>query len=242
MSGKPELRLDWCTYEAAKYACEKWHYSRCMPAGKMVRIGVWENKCFIGCVIFSYGASPPFFKWAERILDCSKFEIVELTRVSLHKHNTPVSKVIALALKMLTKHCPKLKCVVSFADCDQNHHGGIYQAGNWVFCGTNCIGERCGFMINGKKMHPRSLGAKGYEQSLKGARMIDPHAIELKTKGKHKYLMPLNNEMRAKIKPLSKPYPKRAGSAASGTSINQIEREGATPIPALSSSTEDGGV
>jgi len=238
MSSQTDFRVDWCSHEAAKYACEHWHYSRCMPAGKMVRAGVWEKGAFVGVVIFSYGASPPFFKWAERVLGCSKFEIVELTRVALRGHDTPVSKIIAIALKMLRKHCPKLRCVVSFADCDQNHHGGIYQAGNWTFLGTNCVGERCGFLIRGKKMHPRSLGAKGYEQSLRGAKMIDPHAVELKTKGKNKYLMPLDSEMRSRVEKMRQPYPKRAGSAASGTPPIQGGRGGATPTPALSSQEE----
>ena len=30
MSSKPVLRIDWATHEAARYACEKWHYSRCV--------------------------------------------------------------------------------------------------------------------------------------------------------------------------------------------------------------------
>ena len=47
-SEKVELKLDWCSYEAAKYACEHWHYSKCMPVGKTVKIGVWENKKYIG--------------------------------------------------------------------------------------------------------------------------------------------------------------------------------------------------
>jgi hypothetical protein len=204
-----------------------------MPAGKMVRIGVWENGDFIGVVLYSYGASPPFYVWAQKTIGCNRFEIVELTRVALKRHTTPVSRILAISLKMLKHHCPKLRCVVSFADCDQNHHGGIYQATNWVFCGTTCIGERCGFMIRGKKMHPRSLGAKGYEQSIKGARMLDPNAFELKTKGKNKYLMPLDDEMRDRVNLLSKPYPKRVRSVDSDTSTFQVGESGAIPTRTL---------
>jgi hypothetical protein len=51
---------------------------------------------------------------------------------------------------------------------------------------------------------------------------------------KHKYLMPLDEDMRRQIEPLRKPYPKRAGSAGSGTSPDQGGRGGATPTPALS--------
>jgi len=45
---KVELKLDWCSYQAAKYAVENWHYSKCMPVGKLVKIGVWEDKKYIG--------------------------------------------------------------------------------------------------------------------------------------------------------------------------------------------------
>ena len=54
---KPVLRLDWCTYKAAKYAVEHWHYSRRMPDPKCAKIGVWEDGHFIGAVIFSRGVS-----------------------------------------------------------------------------------------------------------------------------------------------------------------------------------------
>ena len=47
LSQKPELKLDWCSYQAAKYAVEHWHYSRSMPAGKAVRMGVWEEDEYI---------------------------------------------------------------------------------------------------------------------------------------------------------------------------------------------------
>ena len=52
------LHLDWCSYEAAKYAVEHWHYSHSLPIGKLVKIGVWEDDQFIGAVVFGYGANP----------------------------------------------------------------------------------------------------------------------------------------------------------------------------------------
>ena len=48
MSDKVDLRLDWCSYEAAKYAVEHWHYSKRMPKSKLAKIGVWEDGEFIG--------------------------------------------------------------------------------------------------------------------------------------------------------------------------------------------------
>ena len=54
---KADLKLDWCSHAAAKYAVEHWHYSRVMPAGKRIMIGVWERGQYIGAIIFSWGAN-----------------------------------------------------------------------------------------------------------------------------------------------------------------------------------------
>lgn len=210
-----DLKIDWATHEAAKYACENWHYSKCMPAGKMVKVGVWENSKFIGVILFSCGASPPLYVWAENTLGAKKTEICELTRIALNKHQTPVSKLIKIAFIKLKQVCPLLRCVVSFADIDENHHGGIYQATNWIYVGPSNVGGRQGYLIKGRKVHCRSVGALSGENSISGARRLDPKAVEVRTKGKHKYLMPLDAEMRAKIMPLSKPYPKRSKQAMS---------------------------
>jgi len=211
---KANLRLDWCSHEAAKYAVEHWHYSKCMPVGKTVKIGVWERGVFIGCIIYSRGASPPLFVWTERALGASNIEACELTRVALNTHEAPVSRMLAISLRMLKQSCPKMRVVVSFADVDENHRGGIYQATNWVYCGLNNVGQCQGFIIHGRKRHRRSIGALGYEQSLKGAQQLDPDAVEVKTMGKHKYLYALDTAMKKQIELLRKPYPKRPTGGA----------------------------
>lgn len=52
-----EAKLDWCSFEAAKFACENYHYSKVVPAGKLVKIGVWERGQFKGCILFGRGAN-----------------------------------------------------------------------------------------------------------------------------------------------------------------------------------------
>lgn len=227
------LHIDWASHDAAKYACNNWHYSGSMPAGKMVKVGIWENAKFIGVVLFSYGASPPLFVWAKQKLGLEKNEICELSRIALTKHKTPVSKIVRLALMMLKKQSPGIKVVVSFADLDENHHGGIYQAGNWIYTGASNVGGRQGYMIKGRKVHCRSVGALSGSNSIEGAKRLDPMATEVRTLGKHKYLMPLNPEIRRRILPLAKPYPKRATSIDSDAADIQSAEGGATPTVAL---------
>ena len=225
-----DLKLDWCSHEAARHAVEKWHYSRRMPFGKMARVGVWERAEFVGCVLFGYSATPNVAKGA----GLHQHEIVELTRVALRKHESAVSRIVSVALLMLRKHCPGLRLVVSFADADQEHVGTIYQAGNWLYTGHSMAGQKSGYIVHGRFMHCRSAGMKG-RNTLSWVRAnLDPRATEFVTKGKHRYLMPLDDAMRKQIEPLRKPYPKRAGSADSGTPTVQAGGGGANPTSALS--------
>ena len=218
--GKADLRIDWATHEAAKYACVNWHYSGCLPAGKLVKVGAWESGKFIGVVLFGRGATPNL----GRPYNLGQDECVELVRIALTKHENAVSRIAALAMKFLHNANPKLRLIVSFADQSQGHHGGIYQAGNWVYNGQ---GDPAKFyMIRGKLTHPRSIGAKGLVQNIHGARKIDPNATVVDVPGKHRYLMPLDADMRARIMPLSKPYPKRAKQAM--TDDQSAQRQGST--------------
>jgi hypothetical protein len=220
---KADLRIDWATHAAAKYACEKWHYSGCLPKGKLVKVGAWEKDTFVGVVIFARGATPNLGK----PYDLGQDECVELARIALTKHRSAVSHVAALAVKFLRKANPKLRLIVSFADQSQGHHGGIYQAGNWVYNGQSAPAKF--YLIRGQLTHPRSIGSRGLVQNIYGARKIDPNASVVDVPGKHRYLMPLDAEMRERIAPLAKPYPKRAKQAMAGP---PVQRRGSADLHA----------
>lgn len=207
MQDRFDFKVDWATHEAAKYACLTWHYSKSIPAGKLVKIGVWESNVFIGVVIFARGATPNL----GRPYNLDQSECVELARIALTKHKTPVSKIMSLALKWLKKSNPKVRLVISFADQFQGHNGGIYQAGNWIYTGVGLPATF--YKIHGKITHPRSIGSLGHSQSLAGAKKLDPNAEAIQIPGKHRYLMPLDKEIWQRTTKLIKPYPKREKQA-----------------------------
>lgn len=210
-TSKPVLKIDWATYEAAKFCCENWHYSKVLPVGKLVKVGAWENAKFIGVVLFGRGANHNMSK----PYGLGQDQCVELVRIALNKHITPVSKIMMLAIKFLVKSNPGIRLVVSYADLDVGHHGGIYQATNWIYEGIFNSGARQGFLIHGRVRHNKSIHSMGVKQNIDSVRRhIDPLAQEVFTKGKHKYLMPLDAAMREQIAPLAKPYPKRTKGQA----------------------------
>lgn len=200
-----DLLIDWATPEAARFACTRWHYSRCVPVFKAVRLGVWERDRFIGVVLFGQGATPEIGS----PYGLPQVEVCELTRIALDKHDAPVSRIVAIALRFLRRQCPGLRLVVSFADAGQGHHGGIYQAGGWIYAGG---AETHAYRVRGVLVHPKTLhsryGTGG--QSLPWLRKhIDPKADRVISGFKHRYLYPLDAETRRKIEPLAQPYPKR---------------------------------
>ena len=221
--GKADLRIDWATSDAAKFACINWHYAKAVPVGKLVKVGAWENGKFIGCVLFGRGANHNMPK----PYGLKQDECVELVRIALTKHETPVSKIMMLAIKFLAKSNQGIKLIVSYADLDMGHHGGVYQATNWIYEGIFNAGNRQGFLVNGRVRHNKSIHSMGVKQNIDAVRRhIDPKAKEVFTKGKHKYLMPLDAAMRERILPLSKPYPKRVKQAM--TDIPSEQRQGGT--------------
>jgi len=210
MSLKPDLLVAPCSYQAAKYAVEHWHYSRSMPAGKRLNIGVWENNEFVGGCVFGYGIQQ--FLGKQFGLDMTT--CVELCRVALYpNHLSQVSQVVSVSLRILKAHSSGLRLVVSYADVDYDHVGGIYQAGNWIYIGKVQInGGTPKFKVNGQILHGRqvhSLWGKGAKQIPWLRKNKDPLAEKVYTRGKHKYLYPLDRAMRRQIEPLAQPYPKR---------------------------------
>lgn len=228
---KPVLKVAPCSHEAAKYAVENWHYSRSFPAGKLFKMGAWEGDKYVGCVIFGYGATP----YLGKPYGLVQTEVCELVRVALRSHKWPVSRIMRFALKSLRQENPGIRLVVSFADPEQGHHGGVYQATGWVYTGTSADSKF--YIVNGKLMHPRSVIAAGGQNSIAGARRIDPNAAEQIVRGKHRYLYPLDEAMKRKIEHLRKPYPKRAGSSSVEHPTSGGEAGGSIPTPALNVSS-----
>ncbi len=214
MSSRPELKLDWCSHAAAKYAVEHWHYSKSMPTAPHNRIGVWECGEFVGIVMFSRGAT---FNLGKPYM-LKQTQCCELTRVALSRHDTPVSRIIRVAMCIMRKRSPGIRLVVSFADPGEGHHGGIYQACNWIFAGVSSKSVQYKGP-DGNLWHPRMVKVQGFTTcyGVRRKTFKPAQCEQIKRPGKYRYLMPLDAEMRRQIEPLRQPYPKRVGSVDSDT-------------------------
>ena len=202
--GRTALWIERCTLAVARDAVERWHYTRSLPCITSDNHRVTEGRRHVGVIVFGPGPA-----WGAQHLGVERHQFCELMRVSLGTHRTPTSRAVAIALRLLQRDRSGLRVVLSYADTAQGHHGGIYQAGGWLYLGST-ITHR--YRVNGKLVRGRSLGARyGVGgQSVPWLRAhLDPAAERVPELPKHKYVFPLDGEVRGRLAARSRPYPKR---------------------------------
>lgn len=203
------MRAREATRREMEYATRRWHYSRKAPSNAYGYSYFTEGGVFVGVVLFSNGANYHIGREYGLFMG----EVCELVRVALsgdqgHGHT---SEIVADAIRRLHHDRPMLHLVVSYADADQGHMGTIYQATNWVYVGTVKEGELTNVVVDGERVHHRTLTKHMGPQAA--ARELEARGREVRlepTKGKRKYLMPLDRATRRRIMKLAKPYPKAA--------------------------------
>jgi len=111
-----------------------------MPGGLFGDFGEAIAACFF--------SSPPT-RWSEEVLELTRLVRKDGVRV-------PLTLLIRLCVARLKADGHNL--LVSFADAQQGHHGGIYQAGGWNYHGQR--DRACdGVIINGKFWPGRTCNA-----------------------------------------------------------------------------------
>ena len=207
------MRLAYATPKAIDYACKHFHYAKAVPVNTLGYNVYNDNGEWCGVVLFGSGANNKI----GNEYSLNQGQVLELVRVALNGKQSCTSQVVAASLKHLHQDCPLCRLVVSYADCDQSHLGTIYQATNWVYVGTMMKDQHdSSWVVNGKRYHGRIISDwvrnRGGLQGLTRAEFIrkyyDANAYPYITKGKRKYLMPMDKKMRKQIEPLRKPYPK----------------------------------
>ena len=221
MNLQTDILIAPCIYQAAKYAVEHWHYSKSMPAAKLIHYGVWEDNKFIGTIIFGASATQQLGK----SYGLTQFQRCERVRIALKDHRCFVSDVVSKAVKLLKESNPGLRLIFSYADTKQGHEGKIYQAMNWIYTGTSPSAVE--YIYKGVRYHGRSFREKygaGAEKRLKNVQQVHGSI-------KHRYLYPLDRKMRKQILPLAQPYPKHADQPTKRDGLGDQPSEiGAIPM------------
>lgn len=210
------MRLEKASFKAIRYACLNFHYAKSVPVNTFGYSVFNNNDEWCGVVLFGSGANNNIGKQ----FDLKQGQIIELVRVALNGKQKTTSQVVSRSIKFIKKDLPLCRMIISYADVDQSHKGTIYQAMNWYFVGTSMKNKSDGsFIINGKRIHGKTISDKckryGLVKTLENIKQVyNTNNVEYYiTKGKIKYLMPLDDEMRIICEKIKKEYPKTAAEA-----------------------------
>lgn len=92
-----------------------------------------NSEQLIGCLIYGFPIGRSAVQSISETL--SNDEVLELTRLYIHDGygKNIESYCIGQSFKWIREHAPKVKVLLSYADPDHRHLGGIYQATNWLY-------------------------------------------------------------------------------------------------------------
>jgi len=198
---------------AIKTAVKK-HYLHKKPHTPLFTFGLYYNKKYIGCCIYSVPVGSKVTQSISRLLNNG--EVIELSRLYIddgYGQNIE-SWFIGQSFKIL-RGIKNIKCVVSYADTNVGHIGIIYQATNFLY---NPTGRKAGVVklqIGSEVWHnlrcKRKFGtiAVGKLEKITGKKVK-----RINQKKKHRYLYFVCNrkEKRNYLKELKHPilsYPKK---------------------------------
>lgn len=160
------------------------HYTRSIPSGKSVYIRFEE-----AIVVFSIPANKNIAKYLG-------FEQVwELSRLWAPDGHAPnlLTRAISKAVDCFRTIEPEVEALVSYADPNVGHHGGIYKAASWIACGqseeSRLYKNAAGHVVSRRAFHS---GRK----SLRKAEILALGYTQLKGKGKLRFVKPLTGKAR----------------------------------------------
>ena len=179
------------------------HYSgRCRAS--QYAFGLFENEGLVGAVTYGTPSSPQVRRsicpsGAARVLELNRLVIATATP-------NAASMLIGRTLRLLPS-----AIVVSYADQGQQHIGYVYQATNAWYAGSTTPHDN-EYIVDGKRVHPRTLAARGITNPKQWARENGIIAAPIEPKHRYVYLVGTKRDTRELASlvawPLSRDYPK----------------------------------
>lgn len=159
------------------------HYLGKAPKGASIFMGLYIEGCLVGCATFGRGTN----KHLSSSVGGNAYELTRFFTVDWLPKNSG-SYFMSRIIKLIKKEYPDIEYLVSFADPEVKHTGGIYKAANWKYLGQNKK-DYC-YTINGERIHKSKFRCKDGKTEKELAK--EAGAIKVKIQGKHKYVYALH--------------------------------------------------
>lgn len=152
MGSAKDIRLKPISSKVARALVRRIHYSGKVAQNSQLHIGVYYEGKLEGAMQF--GPSLDKRKIQGLVTGTQWHEFMELNRMAFSDAlpRNSESRAIAIAMKMIRKHAPQVKWIVSFADATQCGDGTIYRASGFVLTGIK-ENEALYQLPTGEKVH-----------------------------------------------------------------------------------------
>ena len=190
-------------------AIERNHYSRSVPSGKS---HYFDHGAAV--VVFSIPANPYIARWLLGYEPASVWELSRLWAPDCHERNL-LTQAIARSIVRL-RAIENVDALISYADPNVGHHGGVYRAASWSYLGP--VEESRYY----RDTHGTVIARRAFHSGDKHLVKSDIEAMgytEEKMPGRHRYAHGLTPKARKAIQ-------KRAGQVSSRDTVGTTDRAG----------------
>lgn len=211
---KDRFKVSPIAYQVAKPFIQQKHYTGTMGNYKvayglfdteqMTRVGLLDEPKLVGVITYGHITYKDI---AQAIFEGGTSQNCwEFTRMAVDDDcDCPRTYFISQTIRDIRRNYKQIKCLVSFADMTQNHHGGVYQAASWTYCGK--VKGSYHYMKGDNRVHKRSVFTKAIKEGRKEKEYAITEGYEkIKEKIKFRYIFPLDRRIKLKVKKMK--YPK----------------------------------
>jgi len=204
--GKRDLYLAAIPAARAREVIIARHYSHRVVNNSYVHLGVYHQGQFRGVLQFGYALCPCR---AGKVVEGTQVgEYLELNRMWLDDacpRNTE-SQAISFAVKYIRRACPTVAWVQSFADERCGGLGVVYQASNFLYCGSHLTTF---WHLDGEWYHKLMLTAHRRSGGRAAQLRNNVHRATRYSFRQFRYVLFLKSSWRKRLRLTVRPYPKR---------------------------------
>jgi hypothetical protein len=135
--GTPDLYVAWIPASLSRELVLKHHYSHRIVNNGYCHLGVYYRQNLAGVLSFGYALNPRAV--GKIVTGTNVTEYMELNRMWLSDvaPRNSESRSISYAFKYIKRACPSVAWIQSFADERCGRLGVVYQASNFLYCGSH---------------------------------------------------------------------------------------------------------
>lgn len=209
--GTPAFSVAALDRDLANAIIEEQHYSHRFVGSSRLHLGVSIDGRLVGVLQLGVAMNPQ--SMGSIMAGCTLYEYLELNRMWLHDDapRNSESRAISYAIKYIRRKEPKVRFIQSFADERCGLSGTVYQAANFLYCGSH---QGKFWEIDGEFYHDNVMTNINRAETPRGAfARANKHRAVFHSLKQYRYIYLMQPRFRSRLLLKVKPYPKEYHAA-----------------------------